>query len=323
MFKKQISDLLENYLKNIQFKKYPNGLYEGIEYILNLGGKRIRPQLVLLSCKLFGGDAKAALPAAAAVELFHNFSLIHDDIMDNASVRRNKPTVHKKFNENSAILSGDACLVMCYDELLKLSAGKQFKAIQLFNKMALEVCEGQQYDMLFETKNDVSVNDYVEMIRLKTAVLLGFALQLGAMIADADEKNQTLLKQLGEELGIAFQLQDDMLDTFGDEKSFGKKIGGDILQNKKTFLLLKAKDLANAKQMSVLNQLIQSSTNNDDEKIERITSIFNELNLKNLIELSIKNHYDNAIAIIKKLSITEEAKNELFDFINQLMKREK
>ncbi len=318
-----LSKKFEDYLHTLKWKNEPEGLYEAISYILQLGGKRIRPQLVLLGNEIFNGDKNAVMPAAAAIELFHNFSLIHDDIMDNAPLRRGKKTVHEKFDTNTAILSGDAALIFCYEELLKLPADKVSAAIKLFNKTALEVCEGQQLDMLFETKVVVSVDDYLEMIRLKTAVLLGCALQLGATIANADLKSQELMYQFGMQMGIAFQLQDDILDTFGNPETFGKQVGGDIIQNKKTFLLLKAFELANLEQQKVLNDWLSKKEFKNTEKVEFVKNIFNQINVRKIAENEMERYFQKAIEAVHQLSIVDEKKNQLIAFAEALMKREK
>ncbi|MEY2828717.1 MAG: hypothetical protein RIQ33_575 [Bacteroidota bacterium] len=314
----------ESYLNTIQFKKEPKGLYEAIDYILQLGGKRVRPTLVLMGCELFDGKASNALPAAAAIELFHNFSLIHDDIMDHAPLRRGKPTVHEAYDLDTAILSGDAAMVMAYDELIKLEIPKISSAIKLFNKTALEVCEGQQMDMIFETKQKVTTADYLEMIRLKTAVLLGCAIQLGAMMADADEKQQKLIYEFGMETGLAFQLQDDILDTYGDPKTFGKQVGGDILQNKKTFLLLTAFENADPTQLTdLLFWLMKNEPKKRQEKVEAIKKLYDELNVRDVAEMQMKLHFDKALQAVEGLEIDTTKKQVLIDFATSLMKREK
>jgi geranylgeranyl diphosphate synthase type II len=314
----------ESYLNTIQFKKEPKGLYEAIDYILKLGGKRVRPTLVLMGCELFEGNVAEALPAAAAIELFHNFSLIHDDIMDHAPLRRGKLTVHEEYNIDTAILSGDAALVMAYDELVKLPSKKLSSAIKLFNKTSLEVCEGQQMDMIFETKQKVTTTDYLEMIRLKTAVLLGCAIQMGAMMADVDEKQQKLMYEFGMETGLAFQLQDDILDTYGDPKTFGKQVGGDILQNKKTFLLLTAFENADPTQLTdLLFWLMKNEPKKQNEKVEAIKKLYNELNVREAAETQMKLHFDKAIKAVEGLKIDKSRKQVLIDFATSLMKREK
>ena len=314
----------ESYLNTIQFKKEPKGLYEAIDYILKLGGKRVRPTLVLMGSELFDGKTSDALPAAAAIELFHNFSLIHDDIMDHAPLRRGKPTVHEEYDLDTAILSGDAAMVMAYDELVKLPVKKLLAAIKLFNKTSLEVCEGQQMDMIFETKQKVTTVNYLEMIRLKTAVLLGCAIQIGAMLADADEKQQKLIYQFGMETGLAFQLQDDILDTYGNPKTFGKQVGGDILQNKKTFLLLTAFELADPTQLTdLVFWLMKNEPKKQNEKVEAIKKIYNELNVREAAETQMKLHFDKALKAVDDLKIDKSKKQVLIDFATSLMKREK
>ncbi len=318
-----LSKKFEDYLHTLKWKNEPEGLYEAISYILQLGGKRIRPQLVLLSNQILNGNVNDAMPAAAAIELFHNFSLIHDDIMDNAPLRRGKKTVHQKFDTNTAILSGDAALIFCYEELLKLPADKVSAAIKLFNKTALEVCEGQQFDMLFENKSTVSVDDYLEMIRLKTAVLLGCALQLGAMLADANSIQQELMYEFGMQMGVAFQLQDDILDTFGNTETFGKQVGGDIIQNKKTFLLLKAFELANLEQQKVLADWLTKKEFDNVEKVEAVKNIFNQIGVRKIAETEMEIHFQKAIHAVHQQFINDEKKNRLIAFASALMKREK
>ncbi|MEY4876366.1 MAG: hypothetical protein RL708_1515 [Bacteroidota bacterium] len=314
----------ESYLNTIQFKKEPKGLYEAIDYILKLGGKRVRPTLVLMGCELFDGKASNALPAAAAIELFHNFSLIHDDIMDHAPLRRGKPTVHEEYDLDTAILSGDAAMVMAYDELVKLPVKKLQSAIKLFNKTSLEVCEGQQMDMIFETKQKVTTVDYLEMIRLKTAVLLGCAIQMGAMLADADEKQQKLIYEFGMETGLAFQLQDDILDTYGDPKTFGKQVGGDILQNKKTFLLLTAFELADPTQLTdLIFWLMKNEPKKRPEKVEAVRRLYDELKVREEAEKQMKLHFNKALQAVERLEIDTAKKQVLIDFATSLMKREK
>jgi geranylgeranyl diphosphate synthase type II len=243
--------------------------------------------------------------------------------MDNAPLRRGKKTVHQKFDTNTAILSGDAALIFCYEELLKLPADKVSAAIKLFNKTALEVCEGQQFDMLFENKSTVSVDDYLEMIRLKTAVLLGCALQLGAMLADANSIQQELMYEFGMQMGVAFQLQDDILDTFGNTETFGKQVGGDIIQNKKTFLLLKAFELANLEQQKVLADWLTKKEFDNVEKVEAVKNIFNQIGVRKIAETEMEIHFQKAIHAVHQQFINDEKKNRLIAFASALMKREK
>ena len=253
----------------------PKGLYEPINYILTLGGKRVRPLLCLLGCDLFGSPIDRAYPAALAVEFFHNFSLLHDDIMDNAPLRRGQPTVHERYNTNTAILSGDAMLVKAYEHLCRSEVQYLPTLMAVFNKMAVEVCEGQQYDMDFETTDDVSIDHYLEMIWLKTAVLLGAALQMGAIVGGATEDEAQLLYNFGVDLGVAFQLQDDLLDTYGNPETFGKQVGGDILQNKKTFLLLKTFATASDEQQSELQTWLDNKdVNQSKEKVSAVRALY-------------------------------------------------
>ena len=309
-------DYLES---NINTKREPKNLYEPIHYILNLGGKRLRPILTLLSCDLFGGDVNKALDASLAIEMFHNFSLIHDDIMDGAPLRRGKETVHQKWSVNAGILSGDAMLVLA-NQLLENYEGNLYKSLStLFNKTALEVCEGQQYDFDFETSNNVSVDEYINMIRLKTAVLVATSLKFGAMIAAADKKDQENIYQFGINLGLAFQLQDDYLDVFSEE-DFGKQKAGDIKENKKTILYLKALELADKNDKDKLINLYQSKVENDN-KVEVVVSIFKKYNIPQLIEKEVKRYTDLAIANIECLQLDDHKKEVLKMLAGQLMAR--
>ena len=299
--------------------KEPRNLYEPIDYILQLGGKRLRPVLTLIATDLFGGDYRKALPAAAAVEVFHNFSLVHDDIMDNASLRRGKATVHQKWNSNIAILSGDAMLICAY-RLLESYPLDTFAALaKLFSKTALEVCEGQQWDMDFETQAQVSIPQYLQMIRYKTAVLVGAALQMGAIIAGASIKNQRFIYDFGVTIGLAFQLQDDYLDTFGDE-AFGKKIGGDILENKKTILYLKALDLADEAQRNTLIAQYTTSEEND-AKIAIVTQLFRQTGAAEAVRDEITRTTDEALNLLEHITISDEKRAYLKQFALELMNR--
>ena len=297
--------------------KEPRNLYEPIDYILQLGGKRLRPVLTLIATDLFGGDYRKALPAAAAVEVFHNFSLVHDDIMDNASLRRGKATVHQKWNSNIAILSGDAMLICAY-RLLESYPPDTFAALaKLFSKTAL--CEGQQWDMYFETQTQVSIPQYLQMIRYKTAVLVGAALQMGAIIAGTSVENQELIYDFGVTIGLAFQLQDDYLDTFGDE-AFGKKIGGDILENKKTILYLKALDLADEAQRNTLIAQYTTSEEND-AKIAIVTQLFRQTGAAEAVRDEIIRTTDEALNLLEQITISDENRAYLKQFALELMNR--
>ena len=307
------------HLKTSIAVKEPQNLYEPIDYILQLGGKRLRPVLTLIAADLFGGDYRKALPAAAAVEVFHNFSLVHDDIMDNASLRRGKATVHQKWNSNIAILSGDAMLICAY-RLLESYPAETFAALaKLFSKTALEVCEGQQRDMDFETQAQVSIPQYLQMIRYKTAVLVGAALQMGAIIAGASIENQRLIYDFGVTIGLAFQLQDDYLDAFGDE-AFGKKIGGDILENKKTILYLKALDLADEAQRDTLIAQYTTSGEND-AKIAIVTQLFRQTGAAEAVRDEIARTTDEALNLLEHITISDENRAYLKQFALELMNR--
>ena len=305
-------------------KLKPTELYEPQNYILSLGGKRIRPLLALIASDLFGSDYKKAMPAALCVELFHNFSLIHDDILDKAPLRRGKQTVHKKWNTNIAILSGDAMLVRSYIELNKAETKFRDSLNKIFSKTAIEVCEGQQDDMNFETSNSVSVQQYKEMITKKTAILLACSLQMGAVCANAKEKEARLIYNCGKHLGIAFQIKDDLLDAFGDQNKFGKQVGGDIISNKKTFLLLKALELANTKQNKELKNWISLKKFNKKAKVNSIIRIFDEIGIRELTQKEIDLHFKTAITTFNKIESIEFSKKEIFiNFCVELMNREK
>lgn len=311
---------LEDYRSNLNSKS-PKELYEPENYILSLGGKRLRPLLALIACDLFEKDPKHALNSALTVELFHNFSLMHDDILDAAPLRRNKETVHVKWNTNIAILSGDVMLVKAY-QVLENYDFKEFKKLNvLFNKTAVEVCEGQQYDMNFETETNVLVDDYIKMITYKTAVLLGCSLKMGAINANAPEADQINLYEFGKHLGIAFQLLDDLLDAFAlDPEKFGKQIGGDIISNKKTFLLLKAFELANEKQKKELTKLLK--TKDASKKVEGVLNLFNSLNLKEICQQEADKHTEIAIDYLTKVNATIFKKNNLKQFAKDLLNRQ-
>jgi len=287
-----------------------------------MGGKRIRPVMLLLACNLFTDDIGKALPAALAIEVFHNFTLLHDDIMDKADMRRNSPSVHKKYNENIAILSGDAMSIMAYNYLQKCETQNLGKMIGLFSQTALEVCEGQQFDMDFESRTDVSIPEYLNMIRLKTAVLLACSLKIGALAANASEQMADLLYVFGLNLGIAFQLQDDLLDVFADQEKFGKKIGGDIVSNKKTFLLLKALELSDDPTKKELLDWIAKKEFDVQEKIEAVRSIYTKLNIKEITQMCIEDFYQSAINVWTEIDLANETKAELLLLANMIMNRD-
>jgi geranylgeranyl diphosphate synthase type II len=300
--------------------KEPVNLYEPIHYILQIGGKRLRPVLTLMTCELFGGNVKNAYDAALAVEVFHNFTLIHDDIMDSAPIRRGKETVHKKWDVNTGILSGDAMMIMAY-QCLENYEPKVFKDLMLlFSKTALEVCEGQQLDVDFENRNDVTIAEYIKMITNKTSVLVAAAMKMGAIIAEVDEEESQKIYSFGLNLGIAFQLQDDFLDTFGNEEEFGKQIGGDILENKKTFLYLKTLEVCNANDKEKL-LVLYSSKQNEATKIKQVTEIFNKNNISTLTKNNITLYSEKAFKVLESINLPDENKVLLKNFGLNLMKR--
>ncbi|MGC9354820.1 MAG: polyprenyl synthetase family protein, partial [Mariniphaga sp.] len=286
-----------------------------------VGGKRLRPVLLLMAFNLFSDEIEKALPAALAVEVFHNFTLLHDDIMDKAEVRRNKPTVHVKFSENNAILSGDAMAFISYQYLLECQSERMFDVTNLFTKTALEVCEGQQYDMDFENRANVTEAEYLEMIRLKTAVLLGCSLQAGALLANASDETAQQLYNFGINLGIAFQLQDDWLDTFGDQQKFGKKIGGDIVANKKTYLLIAALEKASEETKNTLNKWLKVNDFNIEEKINSVTEIYKQLGIKEITEVKIEYYFSQASEILNQLPVNEINKKYLIELSKNMLGR--
>ena len=304
------------------YQREPKNLYEPVGYALSMGGKRLRPVMVVLACNIFSEKIEKAFPVALAIELFHNFTLLHDDIMDGAEMRRNNLSVYKKYNENIAILSGDAMSIMAYNYLLKCDSTDPTPLIRLFSQTALEVCEGQQFDMDFEARMDVSIPEYINMIRLKTAVLLASSLKLGAMVADSPEKIANQLYEFGLNLGIAFQLQDDLLDVFADEGKFGKRIGGDIVSNKKTFLLLKALEISDDNTKMVIHDWINKSDFNTDEKIQAITDIYNKLDIRTITEKYIDGFYQMALTVFEEIDLVTERKSELLQLANLIMNRD-
>ena len=314
----------ETGLKNYLEKKSPENLYEPIQYILNLGGKRIRSLLVLMSADLFGNKYKEAVSAALAIEIFHNFTLVHDDIMDSAELRRGSATVHNKWNINTGIISGDVMLIKAYQALEEYKNPLFSKLTKLLNKTALEVCEGQQYDIDFEEKEDINQNNYLEMIRLKTAVLIGCALKMGALIADASEDDLEAIYEFGELLGIAFQIQDDYLDVYGDSISFGKKIGGDIIENKKTILFHHAMSNGSINEKKELLKWYSKRTVNEigNKKIDVVKSIFDKTNAREACMKLVNDYTIKAFNKLSHLGISQEAKTLFKNFGNNLMKRE-
>lgn len=311
---------LEKEIENLK-KREPFKLYEPVVYTLNMGGKRIRPVLLLMAYELYGQQYEDALPAALAIEMFHNFTLLHDDIMDKAELRRNYKTVHLEYSGEAAILSGDAMSILSYEYLLK-SSSKNFREIfSLFTDTSLKICEGQQFDMDFENRNDVSVDEYLKMIGLKTAILLACSLKTGALIGGATNTDADLLYDFGYHLGIAFQLQDDLLDAYGSTSEFGKNIGGDIVANKKTYLLLKSLELAKDATLLELKNLLAASSFNRAEKISAVKNIYDQLGVVKLSEIEMESSYARAINSLDRLSVEKSKKIHLYGLAQELMKR--
>ena len=314
---------VNNAIKAIPYPQQPSHLYEPITYTMDLGGKRLRPVLVLMACDAVGGDINRAIKPAIGLEMFHNFTLLHDDVMDKADIRRGKPTVHVKWDDNTAILSGDAMLTMATQLIAQSPADVMPQVMDLYNRTAMEIYEGQQYDVDFETRTDVTVDEYIEMIRLKTSVLLGCACKMGALIGGADEATARLFYKVGENLGLAFQLQDDMLDVWGDEATFGKAIGGDIMNNKKTFLLINAMQRATGDHKVELSLWLNTPNASRSVKVPAVTAIYDALNLRSL-SLDAINRYNNvALEALGKIGISAEARTEFCNFITRLVKRDK
>ena len=318
----EILHLINEYLDSIPYDRKPEGLYEPIKYVLSLGGKRIRPTLMLLAYNLFRDDPKTILPSACALETYHNYTLLHDDLMDNADLRRGHMTVHKRWDANTAILSGDSMLVLAFQQMAQCRPDKLSKILDLFTRTALEIGEGQQYDMEFESRNDVTEDEYIEMIRLKTSVLLACATKMGAILADAPQEDAENLYRFGEKIGLAFQLQDDYLDVYGDPKVFGKAIGGDIACNKKTYMLINALALADAKQRKVLTDWIDMPAADPQEKIAAVTEIYNEIGINRMAENKIRAFFQEGLLFLEKVNVEADRKQELLAYTREMMKRE-
>jgi geranylgeranyl diphosphate synthase, type II len=314
-------ELVNNRISLIELKKHPAELYEPIEYTLHFGGKRIRPVLCLLACDMFGGDIEKALDVAVGIEIFHNFTLLHDDIMDNAPLRRGKHTVHTRWNTNVAILSGDTMMALAYDYIMKAPEEVRSEIFSVFNKTAIEVCEGQQYDMNFETRDDVGLDEYIEMIRLKTAVLLAGSLRIGALLGSASGVDTGKIYRFGEDAGIAFQLKDDLLDAFGDAGKFGKIKGGDILANKKTFLYLKALEIAGEEELKALRMLFGRGGDDDPDKVVKVLEIYEKLNIKEVAGQEMYKYYDKANASLGSVQVPEERKTALKQMAADIIER--
>lgn len=304
-----------------QINRKPDGLYEPIRYVLSLGGKRIRPVLMLMAYNLYQDHVEDILSQALAIETYHNYTLLHDDLMDRAEMRRGKPTVHKRWNDNTAILSGDSMLVLAYQLMQDCAADKMKEVLALFTETALEIGEGQQYDMEFETRMDVTEAEYLEMIRLKTSVLLACALRIGAILAGAPETDAERLYRFGEQVGLAFQLQDDLLDVYGDPEIFGKRIGGDILCNKKTYMLIQALQLADERQHALLKSWIESRDYVPSEKIAAVTALYDEIGIREVCDRKINEYFSQARQCLADVDLPEETKANLWAFALSLMNR--
>lgn len=322
---KTSTELLQDvnaFLVGITNGRSPESLYSPIKYVLSMGGKRIRPVLMLLAYNMYCDDTEKIMPVACAIETYHNYTLLHDDLMDNAEVRRGKQTVHKKWDNNTAILSGDSMLVMAYELMARCDDEKLREVLSIFTKTALEIGEGQQYDMDFEKRNDVAEEEYIEMIRLKTSVLLACALKIGAVLAGAPEEDADALYKFGECIGLAFQLQDDLLDVYGDPKVFGKKIGGDILCNKKTYMLINAYNKADDSMRAELMRWIDADNYVPEEKISAVTDIYNKIGVARMAGDRIKGYFDESRKYLDKLSVSDECKRELTAYTDAMVNRE-
>ena len=317
----QLLDKINAYLEQMPYMRPPKGLYEPIAYELSLGGKRIRPVLMLMAYNIYKEDVERILPQAAGLETYHNHTLLHDDVMDKADMRRNKPTVHNVWNENTAILSGDAMLILAYRLMAEGLTDKLAEVMHIFTETTMEICEGQQWDMEFESRMDVKVDEYIEMIRLKTSVLLAAALKIGACLAGASAEEAQKLYDFGVKMGLAFQLQDDWLDVYGDPKVFGKNIGGDILCNKKTYMLITALELADASQREDLKRWLNATDYVPAEKISAVTAIYNNIGIGKRCEERIEAYYSDGLALLESIDLPEERKQALKDFACSLMNR--
>lgn len=315
----QSLSIINEHINRLVFDAKPASLFQPISYILSLGGKRVRPALVLMAYSLYKSDYEKALPAALAVELFHNFTLLHDDLMDKATMRRGKPTVHIQWNDNCAILSGDAMLIEAYKEISKVDIAYLPQSLSIFSKIATEICCGQQLDMEFESRLDVSIEEYLEMIELKTAVLIGGSLQLGALLAGASSKDIELLYKFGTNIGLAFQLMDDILDVYGNSSTFGKRIGGDILCNKKTLMLISA--LQDEGEKANLLYWINKENYEEEEKIKAVTDIYNRLGIREKADILVQDYYNISIEALDEIALPHTNKTHLYDLAKILKDR--
>ena len=319
----EILQKVNEFLATLPYDRQPASLYDPVKYVLSLGGKRIRPVLMLLSYNLWREHPEDILMPAIGLETYHNYTLLHDDLMDNADMRRGHETVHRRWDANKAILSGDSMLVLAYQRVSQVPADKLRAVLDLFTVTALEIGEGQEYDMSFETRNDVTEDEYIEMIRLKTSVLLACATKMGAILADAPEEDQERIYRLGEQLGLAFQLQDDLLDVYGDPAVFGKAIGGDITSNKKTYMLINAINRANDKQQAELKRWINAKTFNREVKVAEVTRLYDEIGIKELCEEKINYYFTEAGKYLETLNVPESRKQALRSYMDEMLHRNK
>lgn len=318
----EILSMVNEFLANLPYERKPKSLYEPIRYVLSMGGKRIRPTLMLLGYNLFKDNPEKILMNAVALETYHNYTLLHDDLMDNADLRRGHETVHKKWDANTAILSGDSMLVLAYERMAQCDEKHLAKVLKLFTTTALEIGEGQQFDMEFENRNDVKEEEYIEMIRLKTSVLLACALKMGAILADASDEDAENLYKFGEQIGLAFQLQDDYLDVYGDTKVFGKEIGGDITSNKKTYMLINAFNLANEAQRAELQKWVDAKNFDRAEKVAAVTRLYNEIGIDKLAQDKIAYYFEQSKKYLDAVNVPAERKEELAKYAQKMMKRQ-
>lgn len=316
----ELLQLINRYLDSLPYDRKPASLYAPIKYVLSMGGKRIRPTLMLLAYNLFKDDPEKILSSACALETYHNYTLLHDDLMDNADVRRGQPTVHKKWNANLAVLSGDSMLVLAYQRMTECDSHLA-EVLRLFTETALEIGEGQQMDMEFETRNDVREEEYVEMIRLKTSVLLACAMKIGALLADAPADDADNLYRFGEKIGLAFQLQDDYLDVYGDPAVFGKAIGGDIVSNKKTYMLINAFNRADNAQRAELERWIRATDFDRQEKVKAVTGLYDEMGIDRLAQQKIAGYFNESKTYLDRVGVSDERKSELMCYAQRMMKR--
>lgn len=319
----EILSSINAFIEQLPYERKPFSLYEPIQYVLSLGGKRIRPVLMLLSYQLYKDEPEQILMPAVALETYHNYTLLHDDLMDNADLRRGQATVHKRWDDNTAILSGDSMLVLAYERMAKVPADKLATILSLFTETALEIGEGQQYDMEFERRDDVREEEYIEMIRLKTSVLLACAMKMGAILAGASDEDAENLYKYGEQVGLAFQLQDDLLDVYGDPSVFGKAIGGDITSNKKTYMLINAFLRADDRQNQELHRWVDAVSFDRQEKIKAVTDLYNQIGIRQLCEKKINYYFEQAKRYLACINVPAERKQPLIDFTNEMMHRDK